>query len=210
MAHKNLLYKNPKVDLKRKYPKLEEIGLILALGLLTILFYAFKDFEPAYHMERSLDITIITEEIPRTEPYKKLPPPDNPRIPEPSENPDLPDYIPIWTSEVDFNSEIETQIPNEEEPEVPFPNLSEKPEVIERIIPEYPKMARQLGITGNVFVEVLINTSGDVEEAKVVSGNEMLNDAALEAILKWKFKPGIQWNRPVKVRMVIPVQFKLK
>ena len=211
MAHKKLLYKNPEIDLRNKYPKWMEIGIIIALGIITILFYAFKDFKPSSTLEKKLDITIENIDIPKTEQIQRPPPPARPSIPIESEDEDLPDNLTIEETEVNFNESVdELPPPKEEEPIVPFFALSEKPEVIKQGKPEYPELARKAGIEGRVTVEVVIGTTGDVEQVKIVKGHPMLDDAALAAAKKWKFKPGKQRDRFVKVRMTIPIDFKLK
>jgi protein TonB len=211
MAHKNLLYKNPKVDLKRKYPKLEEIGIIVALGLISILFYAFKDFKPAQRLENLPDLPpIVSEEIPRTEFHEKPPAPNNPIIPLPSEDPEIPDIFEIWNPGGKTEINIDPNPPFEEELVVPYHKLDSEPRIKTKVMPIYPQLARKAGITGTVNIEILINTNGEVEEPRVVKGHIMLIDAALEAIKQWEFYPGLQRNRPVKVRMIIPVQFNLK
>lgn len=210
MAHKKLLYKNPEVDLRNKYPKWMEIGIVVALGVITILFYSFKDFKSSYKLEK-LDISIENVDIPQTEQFQRPPPPARPAIPIESENEDIPEDLTIEETEVNFNESVENlPPPEEEEPIVPFFALSEKPEVVRQAKPEYPELARKAGIEGRVTVKVLINTQGDVERVEVVKGHPMLDDAAVEAAKKWKFKPGKQRDRTVKVWMNIPIDFKLK
>ncbi|NIT59967.1 MAG: hypothetical protein GWN00_28230, partial [Aliifodinibius sp.] len=82
-------------------------------------------------------ITFITEEIPQTEQYQRPPAPDTPIIPAESEDPDLPDYIPDWDSEIDEDDAIVSPPldGNVEEPEVPFFKLTEEPKVISRVLP---------------------------------------------------------------------------
>jgi len=210
MAHKKLLYKNPEVDLRNKYPKWMEIGVVVALGVVTILFYSFKDFKSSYKLEK-LDISIENVDIPQTEQFQRPPPPARPSIPIESEDEDIPDDLTIEETEVDFSESLENLPPPEEdEPIVPFFALSEKPEVVRQSKPEYPELARKAGIEGRVTVKVLINTQGDVEKVEIVKGHPMLDDAAVESAKKWKFKPGKQRDRTVKVWMNIPIDFKLK
>lgn len=210
MAHKKLLYTNPEVDLKNKYPKWMEIGIVVALGVITILFYSFKDFKSSYKLEK-LDISIENVEIPQTEQFQRPPPPARPSIPIESEDEDIPDDLTIEETEVDFSETLENLPPPEEdEPIVPFFALSEKPEVVRQAKPDYPELARKAGIEGRVTVKVLINTKGDVEKVEVVKGHPMLDDAAVESAKQWKFKPGKQRDRTVKVWMNIPIDFKLK
>jgi protein TonB len=210
MAHKKLLYKNPEVDLKNKYPRWMEIGVIIALGVVTVLFYSFKDFKSSYKLEK-LDISIENVDIPQTEQFQRPPPPARPSIPIESEDEDIPDDLTIEETEVDFSETVDNlPPPEEEEPIVPFFALSEKPEVVRQAKPDYPELARKAGIEGRVTVKVLINTNGDVEKVEVVKGHPMLDDAAIASAKQWKFTPPKQRDRAVKVWMNIPIDFKLK
>jgi TonB family protein len=53
----------------------------------------------------------------------------------------------------------------------------------------YPQLARKMNITGTVKVEIVVAPNGMVKEAKVVGGHPLLADAALVAVLKWRFEP---------------------
>lgn len=212
MAHKQLMYTNPDVDLKKREPKWRDISLVIALVLITILFYAFKDFRPAHRLDKNLNLQIEVTEVAKTEQVQKPPPPSRPAIPIESEDEDIPDDLTIEETEVDFSQQIETPPPppEEEEPIVQFFALSEKPKVLKQAKPKYPELARKAGIEGRVTVKVLINTKGDVERVELVKGHPMLNDAAIEAAKRWKFTPPKQRDRFVKVWMNIPIDFKLK
>lgn len=212
MAHKKLIYKDPQADLKREYPRWLELSLVVALFLLIVLFYAFKDFQSGYKLEKSVDVKIETIDIPKTEQFQKPPPPARPAIPIESEDEDIPEDLTIEETNIDFSQTISElpPPPPEEEPIVPFAALSEKPEVITRVEPVYPELAKKAGIEGRVVVKVLINTKGDVEKVEVLKSHPMLDDAAIAAAKKFKFKPGKQRDRYVKVWMTIPFTFKLK
>ncbi len=73
------------------------------------------------------------------------------------------------------------------------------PEMIYFHDPEYPRLAKQAGITGTVVVWVVVDEEGNVIDAKVYesSGTTSLDEAAVRAAYKNKFKPGIQNGRPV-------------
>jgi protein TonB len=76
---------------------------------------------------------------------------------------------------------------------------------------EYPKVASLTGVEGKVYVRALVNESGNVANAEVIKGiGAGCDEAALEAVLKTKFKPGIQRGKPVKVQVTIPIVFKKK
>ena len=60
---------------------------------------------------------------------------------------------------------------------------------VHRVEPEYPEAARQQGIQGLVVLDVRIGRDGAVQDVKVVSGKQVLADAAIAAVKQWKFKP---------------------
>lgn len=212
MAKKEFIYKNPDVDLKLKYRKVFEASLVVALVVLIVVLYSFKKFEAGFKLEKTVDIQIESVDIPQTEQFNKPPPPARPSIPVAAEDEDIPDEITIEETEIDFTKPIEEAPPPppEDEPIVPFYALSEKPEVIKRVEPEYPELARKASIEGMVVVKVLITTKGDVEKVEVVKSHPMLDDAAMAAARQFKFKPGKQRDRFVKVWMTIPFTFRLK
>lgn len=79
-----------------------------------------------------------------------------------------------------------------------------------RVQPEYPAMARQLRLAGEVKVEVVIGPNGMVEKAKVLSGNMLLSSAAIAAVKKWRFDPGtLTPGKPSKVVSALGFSFKL-
>ena len=59
-----------------------------------------------------------------------------------------------------------------------------------RVAPVYPEIARRLKITGEVKVEALVDSDGQVKSVKTVSGNHVLAVAAEDAVRQWKFQPG--------------------
>ena len=85
------------------------------------------------------------------------------------------------------------------------------PEMIYEHKPKYPRLAEQAGITGRVFVTALVDENGNVIKAQVgkSSGTESLDEAAIKAAFKNKFKPGIQNGRPIKVWVTYKVDFVL-
>jgi TonB family protein len=57
-----------------------------------------------------------------------------------------------------------------------------------RITPIYPDLARKMGLSGSVKLEVVVSPNGTVKETKVIGGHPILVNAALEAVKKWKFE----------------------
>jgi TonB family protein len=98
-----------------------------------------------------------------------------------------------------------------ERPEQPVDirNVEQMPTVVNAPRPEYPDLARSAEIEGVVKVRVLITKEGRVAEATVIDGNRLLHEATLAAVKRWTFNPALQHNRPVPVRVDLPVRFTL-
>ncbi|MBI4852952.1 MAG: energy transducer TonB [Acidobacteria bacterium] len=75
--------------------------------------------------------------------------------------------------------------------------------------PDYPAIARNSGITGEVKVEILISEEGSVVSTKVISGHPMLQQAALVAAKQWRFNPTLLNGTPVKVQGILTFRFTL-
>ena len=86
------------------------------------------------------------------------------------------------------------------------------PEVISYYPPAYPNNLRRRGIEGKVQIKALIDKEGDVIEILIdtSSGYQSFDLNAIEAILKWKFKPAYYSNEKRLSWVFIPVVFKLK
>jgi protein TonB len=57
-----------------------------------------------------------------------------------------------------------------------------------RVEPQYPEIARKLGLSGVVKLEVVVAPNGSVKETKVIGGHPILVNAAVDAVKKWKFE----------------------
>jgi TonB family protein len=80
-------------------------------------------------------------------------------------------------------------------------------EAIRRFEPAYPMNARAAHITGSVLVEIRIDHSGDVVDAKALSGPPELQDAAVQAAKQWRFRPTMLSGVPVDVIGAITFNF---
>lgn len=85
----------------------------------------------------------------------------------------------------------------------------DEPVLVHSVDPKYPELARQSNIEGRVLLNVLIWTDGSVRKAEVVSGEPLFAQAAIEAVMKFKFRPALANNRPVAVWVAIPIKFQL-
>ncbi len=59
-----------------------------------------------------------------------------------------------------------------------------------KVSPIYPEIARKLGLTGAVRLEVTVAPNGTVKDTKVIGGNPILVNAAIDAMKRWKFESG--------------------
>ena len=80
--------------------------------------------------------------------------------------------------------------------------------VVTRVEPEYPLMARQLRIQGDVSLEAVVAENGTVEKVNIVSGNPVLTRPAAEALRRWKFKPFSADGKPIKVLAPVNMSFR--
>jgi TonB family protein len=69
----------------------------------------------------------------------------------------------------------------------------------------YPELARKYNLSGKVRVSVVVTREGKVKSTKVLGGNAVLANSALDAIKDWKFQPG-----PDETTEVVEFDFKAK
>jgi TonB family protein len=74
-------------------------------------------------------------------------------------------------------------------------------------VAKYPSEAAAAGIQGAVLVEIVIDESGTVADAKVVRSIPLLDESALQAVRNWRFAPTVLNGQPVPVKMVVTVNF---
>ena len=58
-----------------------------------------------------------------------------------------------------------------------------------KVAPAYPEIARKMGLSGVVKLQLVVATNGSVKETKVIGGHPILVTAALDAVKKWRFEP---------------------
>jgi protein TonB len=91
-------------------------------------------------------------------------------------------------------------------------DVAAPPELVARVLPEYPRRARALQVEGQVVLEVVLDRGGRVEdEIRVTRSIPLLDEAAVAAVKQWRFRPARDAEgRPVRVVMEIPVRFVLR
>jgi TonB family protein len=88
--------------------------------------------------------------------------------------------------------------------------LDQPPVPTSRASPIYPFAMRRTGITGEVVVGFIVDSSGNVVQARVVrSSRSEFEQPALQAVSRWKFQPGRKDGRAVNTRLQVPISFTL-
>jgi periplasmic protein TonB len=81
--------------------------------------------------------------------------------------------------------------------------------VIYRVAPIYPPLARQARVEGPVELRATISKAGTIENLVLVGGHPMLSKAAIEAVRQWRYRPYLLNNEPIEVETEITVNFVL-
>ena len=78
--------------------------------------------------------------------------------------------------------------------------------------PRYPESARRRQEQGRVMVGVSVATDGTPIDTRVdaSSGHPALDEAAMDAVRRWRFVPGTQNDRPVVASAQVPIVFRLQ
>jgi len=81
--------------------------------------------------------------------------------------------------------------------------------LIDRVQPQYPSLARQARIQGIVVLRAVISRDGKIENLQIMSGHPMLVQAAMDAVRQWRYRPYYLNNEPVEVETQVTVNFTL-
>ncbi|MFH1213181.1 MAG: energy transducer TonB [Candidatus Neomarinimicrobiota bacterium] len=206
-------------DLKIRRPIIMRTGLVFVLCVIIVILILFPRFEKKnVTIVRPADVLFVLPNIPVTDvKIDESRPPEHPRIPIEADVED--DSIEFnFMPNVDFDDYINRNFPPPPPPPPPTPEKNipyiidtEVPQIIGGLNIEYPEMARDNGVEGTVYVQVYVDEKGRPKNCQVKKGvpNTGLDEAAVKAIQKAKFRPGRERDVNVGVNIVIPVVFKL-
>jgi protein TonB len=76
-------------------------------------------------------------------------------------------------------------------------------------MPTYPAPARASRIEGDVVIRATIDATGKVTNMQVVSGPKALQQAALDALRKWKYEPATLNGQPTSIQQEVTIRFRL-
>jgi len=220
--------KSDKANLETKRTIFLEIGFVIALALVLIAFeYKSYDKIEYTNLERMVDDT-QEEIIPITEQKVKPPPPKPP--------PQV-TIINVVEDDVEVEDDIEIDIEFDEDMAMDeFQFVQDDEEIEEEHIflvvenmPEfpggegamysfigknidYPRMAKESGISGRVFVTFVVERDGRVTDVKILRGiGGGCDEEAVRVIRAMpKWSPGKQRGKPVRVQYRMPIKFTLQ
>ncbi len=217
------LRKTSKADLRSKYRIFAQTGMVLSLLALIGLTNAPINGGEVKQIVMTNQEVVTMEEILQTKQIETPPPPPKPPVPVEVPNDEI-----LENDELDLDASLDIDEPIAD---LPPPPPSEEPEEEEQpffIVVEdppelvggmqalhkkikYPPIAKKAGVEGRVTVQFIVNEQGNVQDAVVLRGiGAGCDEEALRAITSTKFKPGLQRGVAVKVKMSLPIMFRLK
>ena len=199
--------------LNLNYPIRVRVISLCTILLITVVFYFSPRLkENITSIEKFIPQDIESIVVPPTEQMQIEKPPARPSVPVASEDEFLDDDITIEETDLDDLEDWDAPPPPPDQGrKVKFIPYDKAPVPISPIRPEYPEIAMEAGIEGTVIVQAFINNKGVVEDTMILKGipNTGLNEAALEAVKRTRWKPARQRDKKVGVWMSIPINFKL-
>ena len=228
--------KSDKANLEQNRSTWLLLGFIFALGVLyaglEITEFQAEDEKPAARTKLKDDIIVVVEEIPPLVIEKKV-------IPPPPQAKKIVDVIKVVEEDVEIEEQERDSVqdmseyadvedtdivyvePEVEEEQI-FDVVEEQPEfpggmkALAKYFKDninYPRISRDNNSQGKTFVKFTVNTDGSIQDTEVIrsSGDIYLDKEAIrviEAMPKWK--PGRQLGKAVRVKFVLPVNFRLQ
>lgn len=207
--------------LTRNYKRAFKISFIIVLLLVIAAFkFAPQVSKPQQIKQTGDDVIVIPDISPTKQHIQPPPPPRPPLLIETSLDDEIEDII-LPPADIDFGKDapplpIPPKPPVVEDEIVPFEKLESYPEpmggmqtIISKI--HYTEIAIRAEIEGTVIIEAILSKTGNVLDAYVIKKiGGGLDEIALQAVKSTKFKPGMQRDKPVKVKLSIPVRFRLQ
>jgi protein TonB len=92
---------------------------------------------------------------------------------------------------------------------VPFVEGMSRPQRISGSVPGYTQKAIDANVEGKMLIKCVILTTGETRDCRVVQSLPHLDQAVLEALKSWRFKPAQKDGKPVAIEYVLPFTFKL-
>jgi protein TonB len=210
-----MVKKSSTADLRAAHRKVFEASLIVSLVLVIAAFKFFPDVQasgPIEVIEPPPPIVLATPPVTRPE---TPPPPARPPVVIEAPPDEIIEDFPFDTG-LNPNSNVPPPPPPVGGDEKWYEAVATPPEPADgyaalQALVVYPEMARKIGIEGTVVILAYVEKNGTVSRTEVVKGIGFgCDEAAAKAVEKTKFIPGLQGEKPVRVKIALQVRFKLR
>ena len=208
---------SPRRDLVKTMSRPALLGALIVSMLAAVGFYAADlRLERTEEYERIVSEDIEIVEIPPTAQQQQQQAPARPQVPIEAE--DEADIEELTIEDTQLYQHATVAVPEriaddgivEEEPVLEFWMVEETPRALVQAVPEYPEIARQAGMEGDVFVQMVVGTDGNVESVEILRGPPVFHESAKAAAMRMKFTPALQNDRPVRVKVSQRISFRLR
>jgi protein TonB len=209
-------------------PAPRSIGALVAVAMHATAALALLSYEPARSAVFSaapimVELITLPKAQPKPEPPVEILPPRPKPKPKPvvKRQPKPPEPSRVLAAPVEAPAPVVAAPPPPEPQPEPEPAPSPVVPVIPPVFnadylrnppPAYPALSRRIGEEGRVLLRVLVSPAGTAEEVQVrtSSGSARLDQAARDAVQRWKFVPARRGEHPVAAWVLIPISFRLE
>ena len=193
--------------------------LLIHIYALMWFFAPEEKFTPAQALQMEVSMVTISAPKPQVAPPKPVEPPKKP-LPKPitKKAPPIvqksPDFAPVEPVSAPQPTPAAASLATAATaPAVEhFTEANFKANYLTNPKPEYPSIAKSRGWTGKVMLRVQVSPEGTANSVDVEtsSGHEMLDEAAIDAVKKWKFIPAKKGETAVASAVIVPIVFSLR
>ena len=196
---------------------------LIHIYALMWFFAPEEKFTPAQALQMEVSMVTISAPKPQVAPPKSVEPPKKP-LPKPKpiikkappivqKSPDFAPVEPVSAPQPTPPAAAASPAPAAPAPAVEhFTEANFKANYLTNPKPEYPSIAKSRGWTGKVMLRVQVSPEGTANsvEVETSSGHEMLDEAAIDAVKKWKFIPAKKGETAVASAVIVPIVFSLR
>jgi periplasmic protein TonB len=86
----------------------------------------------------------------------------------------------------------------------------QQPKLLASVAAVYPPLARAQHVQGDVVIDALIDATGKVTATKVMTGNPLLQSAAVDSLRLWKYQPARLNGEPIPIHINVAITFHLQ
>lgn len=196
-----------KTDLKRNYPTLLKISVLMTIILLIGLMAFTPGFKAKIRIAKATDITHMID-IPDDR-LIDIKMPDKPEIKPVRNIVEADDGDDIDIEDI---SDLNTGDFTDNKTDSIYRIYEEAPRPIEPLKPEYPEIARQFGMEGRVFVKAVVEKNGTVSDVWIIksSGSDVLDKAAVECVRNALFLPAKTRDIALRSEVALIIDFRLE